>query len=272
MANRSIRNKIHETIFESDTPTGRYFDYLLFGAIILSVIIVMLDSVSSLNAKYAKFFYAIEWILTILFTFEYILRIISVKQPSKYIFSFYGIIDFLAIIPTYLSIFLVGSHYLIIIRILRLLRIFRVLKLVRYVGAAETLQIAINNSRGKIIVFIEVVLVLVVVIGSIMYIVEGPENGFTSIPKSIYWAIVTVTTVGYGDVAPNTVLGQILASLLMITGYAIIAVPTGIITTEMGKVKETKVALNTQVCRNCNFHLHDDDAEYCKKCGASLEK
>ena len=272
MAKRSFRLNLHETIFESDTKAGRIFDITLFSAIILSVFIVMLDSVSSLNEKYGDLFYAIEWILTILFTIEYILRIIAVDKPSKYIFSFYGIIDFLAIIPTYLSIFLVGSHYLIIIRILRLLRIFRVLKLVRYVGAAETLRIAIENSRGKIIVFIEVVLVLVVVIGSVMYIVEGPENGFTSIPKSIYWAIVTVTTVGYGDVAPNTVLGQILASLLMITGYAIIAVPTGIITTEMGRVKETKVKLNTQVCRQCHYHLHDDDAEFCKKCGASLSE
>lgn len=272
MTLKNFKLTLHETIFESDTKAGRIFDIVLFSAIILSVVIVMLDSVASLNAKYGYYFYAIEWILTFLFTIEYILRIIAVDKPSKYIFSFYGIIDFLAIIPTYLSLFLAGSQYLLIIRILRLLRIFRVLKLVRYVGAAETLKVAINNSRGKIIVFIEVVLVLVVVIGSMMYIIEGPENGFTSIPKSIYWAIVTVTTVGYGDVAPNTVLGQIIASLLMITGYAIIAVPTGIITTEMGRVKETKVKLNTQVCRQCHHHLHDDDAEFCKKCGNSLSE
>jgi voltage-gated potassium channel len=261
---------LHEIIFESDTRAGIYFDYLLFIAIILSVIIVMLDSVASLHDEYGKVFYVIEWVLTILFTIEYILRIIAVERPAKYIFSFYGIIDFLAIIPTYLSLFLVGSQYLIIIRIMRLLRIFRVLKLVRYVGAAETLRVAIQNSRGKIIVFVEVVLVLVVVIGSMMYLIEGPENGFTSIPKAMYWAIVTVTTVGYGDIAPNTILGQVLASLLMITGYAIIAVPTGIITTEMGRIKDTKVKLNTQVCRKCHYHLHDDDAKYCKKCGTGL--
>jgi voltage-gated potassium channel len=272
MGSGKFRKNVHEIIFESDTKTGRYFDYVLFAAIILSVVIVMLDSVASLNAKYGEIFWAIEWALTILFTIEYLLRIIAVDKPSKYIFSFYGIIDFLAIVPTYLSIFLIGSQYLIVLRILRLLRIFRVLKLVRYVGAAETLRVAIENSRGKIIVFIEVVLVLVVVIGSMMYLIEGPPNGFTSIPKSIYWAIVTVTTVGYGDIAPNTVLGQMLASVLMITGYAIIAVPTGIITTEMGKIKETRIKLNTQVCQSCHHHLHDDDAKYCKKCGNSLGK
>lgn len=272
MSVKNFRKTLHEIIFESDTKAGHVFDFVLFTSIILSVVIVMLDSVARLNQKYGELYYIIEWVLTILFTIEYILRIIAVEKPSKYIFSFYGIIDFLAIIPTYLSLFLVGSQYLIVIRILRLLRIFRVLKLVRYVGAGETLRIAIENSRGKIIVFIEVVLVLVVVIGSLMYIIEGPENGFTSIPKSIYWAIVTVTTVGYGDVAPNTVLGQIIASLLMITGYAIIAVPTGIITTEMGRAKETKIKLNTQVCRKCHHHLHDDDASFCKKCGADLSE
>ena len=271
MISDKFRKKLHETIFEADTPSGKLFDYSLFGAIILSVIIVMLDSVASLHDRYLTLFYITEWVLTILFTIEYVLRIIAVQKPSKYIFSFYGIIDFLAIVPTYLSVFLVGSQYLIVIRILRLLRIFRVLKLVRYVGAAETLSIAIGNSRSKIIVFIEVVLVLVTVIGSMMYLIEGPANGFTSIPKSIYWAIVTITTVGYGDVAPNTVVGQVLASVLMITGYTIIAVPTGIITTEMSRIKETKVKLNTQVCRNCHHHLHDDDASYCKKCGESLK-
>lgn len=266
-----IRGKIHDIIFEADTPEGKWFDVLLLIAIALSVLIVMLDSVESLNLKYAKVFYAIEWALTILFTIEYMLRILAVKRPSTYIFSFYGIIDLLAILPTYVSLLLVGSHYLIVIRILRLLRVFRVLKLVRYVGAADTLKVAIQNSRGKIIVFLEVVLVMVVIVGSLMYLIEGPENGFTSIPKGIYWAIVTITTVGYGDVAPNTVLGQTLASILMITGYAIIAVPTGIITTEMGRIKNIETRLNTQVCTNCNYHLHDDDASYCKKCGEKLE-
>lgn len=264
------RKRLHEVIFEADTPTGRMFDIILLIAIALSVIIVMLDSVESLNAKYGRFFYAVEWALTILFTIEYVLRIYTTKRPVTYIFSFYGIIDFLAIVPTYLSLFLFGTQYLIIIRILRLLRVFRVLKLVRYVGAADSLKLAIHNSRGKIIVFVEVVLVLVVVVGSLMYIIEGPENGFTSIPKGIYWAIVTITTVGYGDVAPNTVMGQTLASILMITGYAIIAVPTGIITTEMGRIKNVQTRVNTQVCRNCNHGTHDDDASFCKKCGETL--
>jgi len=270
--NRTFRDKIHKIIFEADTKWGKSFDITLFSAIILSVIIVMLDSVASLHDEYGKIFYLIEWALTILFTVEYILRIISVKHPSKYIFSFYGIIDLLAILPTYLSLIMTGSHFLIVIRILRLLRIFRVLKLVRYVQAGNTLRWAIQNSRGKIIVFIEAVLLLVVIIGSIMYIIEGPENGFTSIPKSIYWAIVTVTTVGYGDLAPNTVIGQTLAAMLMITGYAIIAVPTGIITTEMYRAKDITSINNTQVCSNCNHDRHDDDAEFCKMCGESLEK
>lgn len=272
MGLKEVRKKIHHIIFEADTPLSKGFDFVLFAAIILSVVIVMLDSVPSLKSQYGQLFYALEWILTILFTIEYLLRIFTVEKPLKYIFSFYGIIDFLAIIPTYLSLFLVGSHYLLIIRILRLLRIFRVLKLGRYIGAANTLGTAIKNSGAKIVVFLEVVVLLVVVMGSLMYMIEGAENGFTSIPKSIYWAIVTVTTVGYGDIAPNTVFGQILASILMITGYAIIAVPTGIITTEMGKMKEKKALLNTQVCQNCNFADHDDDAQYCKKCGTNLNR
>lgn len=264
------RKKVHDIIFEADTPTGKAFDILLFIAIILSVIIVMLDSVADYHDRFGNFFYILEWMLTILFTFEYILRIITVDKPSKYIFSFYGIIDFLAILPTYLSLFLVGSHYLLIIRVLRLLRIFRVLKLGRYIGAANTLGTALKSSKEKIFVFLEVVTLLVIVVGSLMYLIEGAENGFTSIPKSIYWAIVTVTTVGYGDVAPQTVLGQALASVLMITGYAIIAVPTGIITTELGKAKNQKTHLNTQVCQNCHHGHHADDAKFCKMCGDPL--
>jgi len=270
MTDNKFRNKLHNIIFEADTPAGKWFDILLLIAISISVIIVMLDSVESAHIKYRYLFSTIEWVLTILFSIEYLLRVISVKKPSSYIFSFYGIIDFLATVPTYLSLVFVGSHYLLVIRIIRLLRIFRVLKLVRYVGAADQLRLAINNSRGKIIVFLEVVLVLVIIMGSLMYLIEGPENGFTSIPKSIYWAIVTITTVGYGDIAPHTLLGQTLASILMITGYAIIAVPTGIITTEMNRINKTKTPKNTQVCRNCNYTSHDDDALYCKKCGESL--
>jgi voltage-gated potassium channel len=268
MANSDLRKKIHDIIFEADTPAGKAFDIVLFIAIILSVVIVLLDSVVSIDQKYGNWFEIAEWILTILFTIEYFLRIYTVNNPRKYIFSFYGIIDFLAIIPTYISLFLAGYHYLVVVRILRLLRIFRVLKLMRFVGAANTLAKAFQNSRAKIIVFLDVIITIVVIIGSVMYLVEGPENGFTNIPVSIYWAIVTITTVGYGDIAPQTVVGQTLASLLMIVGYAIIAVPTGIITTEM--VMKSKKRSNTQACQNCNFSEHDDDAKYCKICGEEL--
>lgn len=261
------KEKLYSIIFEADTRSGKAFDVTLLIAIALSVIIVMLDSVSDLHLKYGQHFLTIEWVLTILFSIEYILRLLTVRKPVKYIFSFYGIIDFLSIIPTYISYFFGGSHFLIVIRVLRLLRIFRVFKLMRYVSAANTLKIAMRNSKAKIIVFLEVVLTTVVIVGSMMYLIEGPESGFTSIPISIYWAIVTLTTVGYGDIAPLTVLGQSLASLLMITGYAIIAVPTGIITTEMAKIKHHS---NTQVCSHCMFDEHDDDAVFCKKCGEKL--
>ena len=240
---------------------------MLLIAIALSVIIVMLDSVSNLHLNYGRFFLSIEWVLTILFTIEYILRLLTVRKPLHYIFSFYGIIDFLSIIPTYISYFFGGSHFLIVIRVLRLMRIFRVFKLMRYIRAANILRVAMQNSKEKIFVFLEVVLTIVVIVGSMMYLIEGPENGFTSIPISIYWSIVTLTTVGYGDIAPQTVMGQSLASVLMIIGYAIIAVPTGIITTEMAKIKHHN---NTKVCSNCMFSEHDDDAVFCKKCGEKL--
>jgi voltage-gated potassium channel len=261
------KDKWYRIIFEADTPAGKAFDVVLLVAITISVVIVMLDSVSDLHQKYGEFFLTFEWVLTILFTIEYVLRLLTVKKPVHYIFSFYGIIDFLSIIPTYISYFFGGSHFLIVIRVLRLLRIFRVFKLMRYVSAANTLKIALSNSKAKIIVFLEVVLTTVVVVGSMMYLIEGPESGFTSIPISIYWAIVTLTTVGYGDIAPMTVIGQSLASLLMIIGYAIIAVPTGIITTEMAKIKHHN---NTQLCSSCMFDEHDDDAVFCKKCGEKL--
>ena len=266
MTENSFRKKLGNIIFESDTPAGKAFDVILLVAILLSVIVVLLDSVASYHEKLGEFFYILEWAFTIIFTIEYFLRIYTAHKPLKYIFSFYGIIDLLAILPSYLSVFLVGSHYLVVIRILRLLRVFRVLKLARFVGAADTLQTALRNSRAKIIVFLEVVLTIVVIVGSMMYLIEGPENGFNSIPKSIYWAIVTLTTVGYGDMAPNTPLGQILASLLMITGYAIIAVPTGIITTEMSKISSKKQA-SDKTCTHCRTGMQDADAVYCKKCG-----
>ena len=265
---KNVRKRLHEVIFEADTPAGKLFDVLLLVFIVLSVIAVLLDSVGSIHEKYGKILLTAEWIFTILFTMEYILRIISASRPSVYIFSFYGIIDLLAILPTYLSLVLVGSQYLLVIRILRLLRVFRVLKLARYVGASRVLAVALRNSRHKIVVFLEVVLTLVVIMGSLMYLIEGEAHGFSSIPRSIYWAIVTLTTVGYGDIAPETVLGQFLASIIMIIGYAIIAVPTGIISMEMAKASHT----NTQVCQNCHFGNHDDDAKFCKNCGENLKE
>lgn len=261
------QSKLHEIIFEADTPTGKIFDVTLLILIVISVLVVILDSVASLNARYGELFYYAEWFFTILFTLEYILRIITTKHPSKYIFSFYGIIDLLAILPTYLSLVLSGTQFLLVIRMLRLLRVFRVLKLARYVGASAVLMIALRNSRHKIVVFLEVVITLVVIMGSLMYLIEGPENGFTSIPLGIYWAIVTLTTVGYGDIAPHTFVGQSLASVIMIIGYAIIAVPTGIISVEMSKASDT----NTQMCENCRCNTHEDDAKYCKNCGEGLK-
>lgn len=267
MTINTFRQKIYEIIFEADTGWGKLFDIVLFYAIIGSVIVVMLNSVQELNALYDFWFLLIEWVITVLFTIEYTLRIWVVRRKKKYIFSFYGIIDFLSIVPTYLSLVFVGSQYLMVIRMLRLLRVFRVLKLVRYVGASDALLLAAKNSRRKIIVFLEVVIIIVVIIGAMMYLIEGPEHGFNSIPKSVYWAIVTITTVGYGDIAPQTVAGQTLASLLMITGFAMIAVPTGIITAEISKTNARK---NTLVCRKCHFANHDDDARYCKMCGEAL--
>ncbi|MBC8319771.1 MAG: ion transporter [Bacteroidetes bacterium] len=258
---------IHDIIFEADTRAGKLFDILLFITIIFSVIIVMLDSVDSLHIKYGDMFLSIEWIITFIFTIEYFLRIYSVRKSFKYIFSFYGIIDLLSILPTYISLFVTGTHFLLVIRMLRLLRIFRVFKLARYVKASNVLLLALRNSRRKIIVFVEVIMIIVVITGALMYLIEGPETGFTSIPKAIYWAIVTITTVGYGDIAPQTVLGQTIASLLMIIGFAIIAIPTSIIGSELINVKSRK---NTHVCYSCQFAEHDDNAEFCKKCGEKL--
>ncbi len=264
---RSLKKHIYEIIYEADTVGGKAFDIALFYAIILSVVIVMLDSVHALNIQFGHWFHMLEWVITILFSIEYVLRVWTVKRASKYIFSFYGIIDLMSVLPAYLGLFIAGTHFLVVIRILRLLRIFRVLKLVRYIGATEDLVSAFGASKRKIVVFMEFVLIIVVIMGALIYLIEGPENGFTSIPKSVYWAIVTITTVGYGDIAPQTVAGQALASVLMITGFAIIAVPTGIITAEINRVGKSK---NTQACSNCLYGHHDNDALYCKKCGQKL--
>jgi voltage-gated potassium channel len=262
-----FQNKLHEVIFEADTRAGKWFDILLLFAILCSVATVMLESVNSITAIYGAELKIIEWVFTILFTIEYFARIIAIGKPLKYIFSFYGIIDFISIIPTYLGLFISGSHTLAIIRSIRLLRVFRILKLAQFISEADVLLKALKASKAKILVFLFAVLSLTFILGSVMYLIETPESGFTSIPRSIYWAIVTLTTVGYGDIAPQTVLGQTLASFIMIIGYAIIAVPTGIIGAELAK---TRPDLNTQACPQCSLEGHDDDAEFCKYCGDSL--
>jgi voltage-gated potassium channel len=262
------RSKLHEVIFEADTLAGRTFDLVLILSIVASVAAVILDSVASIRARWGDILYIAEWAFTILFTIEYILRIISVRHPRHYIFSFYGLVDLLAILPTYLSILLPGSQYLLVIRVLRVLRIFRVLKLATYIGEARMLTTALRHSRRKITVFLFTVVTLVIILGSLMYLIEGERSGFTSIPRSIYWAIVTLTTVGYGDISPTTPLGQALAAVIMIMGYGIIAVPTGIVTVELSRA--TGRGVTAIACESCGGEGHDADAVHCKHCGAKL--
>jgi voltage-gated potassium channel len=264
----SWRERFHEIIFEADTAAGKLFDIILIISIICSVIAVMLDSIRAIHLSYGEILYVIEWIFTLVFTIEYILRFISVGQPMRYAASFFGIIDLLAILPTYLSLIFPGSQYLLVIRLLRVLRIFRVLKLVKYLREAMILGQALRASRRKITVFLFTVLTLVVIFGSLIYLIEGDKGGFSSIPTSIYWAIVTLTTVGYGDISPQTGVGQALAAMIMILGYSIIAVPTGIVTVEMSNL--SKKNISTQVCPQCSKEGHDSDANYCKYCGAPL--
>ncbi len=266
----SWNNKLHEIIYEADTRAGKFFDVVLLIAILASILLVMLESVESFDNKYHNFLNISEWIITILFSIEYILRIISIKKPLKYIFSFYGIIDLLSTIPKYLSLFFIGSHHLAALRALRLLRVFRILKLARYIGASNRLLVALKASKAKISVFLFFVVILCVILGTVMYMVEGADNGFTSIPRSVYWAIVTLTTVGYGDIAPHTPFGQFIASIIMILGYGIIAIPTGIVSSEMTKNIDNKVHTNTQACKNCAVSNHKDGSEYCYNCGSKL--
>lgn len=263
------RLKWHEIVFESDTRDGRLYNVGLIICIMGSVVVVALESVSTLPPGVAKWLFGLEWFFTIIFTFDYIMRIWIVTSKAKYIFSFFGIIDLLSILPTYLGLFLVGAQSLMVIRSIRLIRIFRIFKLSRYVGEGQNLVMALKSSRHKIIVFLVTVLTSVIITGTLMYLIEGPGNGFTSIPKSIYWAIVTMTTVGYGDIAPQTSLGQTLASFIMILGYGIIAVPTGIISAEMVSQKN-KERITTQVCPSCLKEGHDIDAVHCKFCGSRL--
>lgn len=250
---------------------GKLFDVVLLIVIVLSIILVMLESISTLNERYYWQFYIAEWVITFFFTIEYILRIIAIKHPRKYIFSFYGIVDFLSTIPTYLAFIMGGHNMLFGIRALRLLRVFRILKVTRYVGESNRLLIAMRNSRAKIIVFLFTVIIICVIMGTIMYLVEGPQSGFDDIPVSIYWCIVTLTTVGFGDIAPITPLGRFIASFIMITGYGIIAVPTGIVSAEFTRSFKNPPT-NTQVCQNCNESKHLDEAEFCHNCGKTLNE
>ncbi|NMM48137.1 ion transporter [Marinigracilibium pacificum] len=265
----SFRKKAHEIIFEADTFWGKFFDVVLLIAILLSIVVVMLETVSEIKQEHGSELYKIEWFFTILFTIEYVARLWSVKKPLKYATSFFGIIDLLSILPSYIGLFISGAQGFLILRSIRLLRVFRVLKMVRFLGEASQLTGALKASRPKIIVFVGGVFILVVILGTLMYMVEGGENGFTSIPKSIYWAVVTLTTVGYGDIAPQTPLGQGIATLIMILGYGIIAVPTGIVTAEMsGQAKH--VSTNTDSCPSCSAEGHTDDAIHCYRCGDFL--
>ena len=276
MTANNLKNKLHTIIYEADTPMGKLFDVVLLILILVSVILVMLESVTSIDTHYHDLLYFGEWVITIFFTIEYILRIITVKKASNYIFSFYGIIDLLSTIPLYLSFILAGSNALLAVRALRLLRVFRILKITRYMGEANKLNKALRDSKPKILVFLFAVLILSIIAGTIMYLVEGEQSGFVSIPTSVYWCIVTLTTVGFGDIAPVTPLGQFIAAIIMIMGYGIIAVPTGIVSAEYASKKTHTVDdpeyihVNTQSCQNCNENNHHDNAEFCHKCGTTL--
>ena len=263
------RHRLHEVIFEADTSGGKAFDLMLIVCIALSIVVIMLDSIQALHEQYSSLLYVAEWVFTLLFTIEYALRLLCVGRPLRYALSFYGIVDFLSIIPTYLSIFVPGTHYLLVIRSLRVLRIFRIFKLAQYIGEARQLTRALHSSRRKIMIFYLTVIHIVVIVGAMMYLIEGRESGFTSIPRSIYWAIVTITTVGYGDIAPQTNVGQAVAAFLMITGYAILAVPTGIVTAEWA-MQDNQRIISTQSCPQCSSEGHDVDAKFCKHCGADM--
>ena len=264
-----FRQKVNLVVNGSSTASGKLFDIILLGLIFLSVLLVMLESVKSLDAKYHTFLYFSEWIITVFFTIEYILRIISHKKSSKYIFSFYGIIDLIAVLPMYLSFFIPGSQVLAVVRALRLLRLFRVLNLASFTGQESHLKLAIKASRKKITVFIYFIIIVSCLLGALMYIIERGENGFQSIPESIYWVIVTLTTVGFGDITPVTALGKIIASIIMVMGYGIIAVPTGIVTAEYANAINNKKQKRS--CKHCGKSDHREQSVYCYNCGFELE-
>ncbi|HEY2621921.1 MAG TPA: ion transporter [Dyella sp.] len=257
-------------IFGHDDAPGRLFDLVLIVAILSSILVAMLDTVVDLSERFETAFYVLEWIFTIAFTLEYVMRLAVVARPRRYALSFFGIVDLLTVLPTYLSLLVTGSQYLLVIRAVRILRIFRILKMTRYVGEADLLWSAVVRGRRKIFIFVSVILTLVLIFGALMFLVEGPQNGFTSIPRSMYWAIVTLTTVGYGDITPRTALGQVLTSLIMLVGYSIIAVPTGIFAAELAA--GIRDARQQTVCPGCQLADHDRDARYCRACGAALTR
>ncbi|TBR36395.1 ion transporter [Dyella terrae] len=257
-------------IFGHDDRAGRLFDLLLMLAILSSIVVTVLDSVADLHFRLGTWFLALEWIFTVIFTVEYVARIAVVDKPRGYIFSFFGVVDLLAVLPTYASLFLAGSQYLLVIRALRILRIFRVLKMTRYVDESNVLWSTLIKSRRKIFIFVSTILTLVLIFGALMYLIEGPDNGFSSIPRSMYWAIVTMTTVGFGDITPHTTLGQFVTSLIMLVGYSIIAVPTGIFAAELAAGMR-QAQMRRITCHTCHLATHEQDARYCRNCGTALE-
>ena len=263
----NVRKRIKVIIFGTDTWAGKWFDIVLIASIILSIIVVLIDSVADYHQKYGSFLIVAEWIFTIMFTVEYFLRIYCIKRPSTYIFSFFGTIDLLAVIPTYLSLFIPGTEVLAVIRVLRVLRVFRVLKLVLYMGEAELLIKALFASRRKIYLFLFFIMNIVIILGSVMYLIEGETPGFTSIPRAIYWAIVTLTTVGYGDISPDTSLGQTIAAIIMIMGYSIIAVPTGIVSSEINYIAKQSKKRDCIICEKSGL---DEDVKFCSNCGSEF--
>ena len=269
MSYKNFKHRLHEIIYEADTRAGKVFDVVLLIFILSSVVLVALESVDQIGQKYHDQLNIAEWIITIIFTVEYVLRIISINKPSKYIFSAYGIIDFVSTVPKYISLFFVGTQSLLALRALRLLRVFRILKLTHFVGESNSLVKALARSKTKILVFMFSVVILCIIFGTIMYMVEDDESGFTSIPRSIYWCIVTLTTVGYGDIAPSSPLGQFIASVIMVLGYGIIAVPTGIVSAEFTS-QAFNIDYNTQACPHCMTTQHKDEAKYCHQCGEIL--
>lgn len=265
-ANHEFRTRVHSIVFKSDTRAGRLFDLILLWLIVFSILAVFIESVASFREKHLVYIHLAEWIFTILFTLEYVLRIYSSPKPIKYILSFYGLIDLISIIPNYVSLVYAGAQYLMVIRAFRLLRVFRILKLSRFLSEGDILKNAMKASMPKIIVFLTSVITLVTIIGTMMYVIEGEESGFSNIPLGIYWAIVTITTVGYGDISPQSPLGQFLASILMIIGYGIIAVPTGIVTVEMAKATEEA----KEKCPVCSAAIYPLKSNYCANCGKEL--